>query len=206
MREYGRNVQAMVQHACTLEDRAERQKIANYLIEVMTQINPQVKAMENYQHKLWDHLFYISDFQLDVDSPYPKPGPEDFEERAKSIPMKYPRRPIQFKHYGKYVETMIKRVLEMGDEPEKQKAFAEVIGNYMKLVYNQWNRDNISDDVIKDDFEMLTNGRLTLEDDSNLDSLTRSQRPTPQGQRRPAYNKPKQGGGQFKKKFNRKRR
>lgn len=198
MREYGRNVQSLVDYACTVEDKEERQRIAEFIIEVMTQINPQLKSFEEYRQKLWDHLFYMSDWKLDVESPYEKPDPDTYEKRYQSMQMTYPRQRIKYRHYGKNVETMVKKAIAMEDS-EKQKAFAESIGNYMKMVYNSWNRDNITDEVIMNDFKMLSGGELTLEEDSNLDSLRRSNRSS-----RPSNHKNTRSGGRGKSNYRKK--
>lgn len=204
MREYGRNVQSLVNYACSVEDRAERQKIADFIIEVMTQINPGLKSFEEYKQKLWDHLFYMSDWKLDVDSPYEKPDPETYEKRYQSKKMTYPRQRIKYRHYGKNVERMIQKAVTTED-PEKQKAYAEVIGNYMKMVYNTWNRDNITDEVIMNDFELLSEGQLSLAEEANLDSLRKSTpRSRPSNHRGQRPNRPK--GGFRKKSFHRKKR
>lgn len=204
MREYGRNVQSLVDYACTVEDRKERQKIAAFIIEVMTQINPGLKTFEEYKQKLWDHLFYMSDWKLDVDTPYDMPDPDTYEKRYQSKQMTYPRQRIKYRHYGKNVESMVKKALEIED-PEKQKAYAEVIGNYMKMVYNTWNRDNITDEVIMNDFEMLSDGQLSLEEEANLDSLRRSNRTRPPAHKNQRQNRPTKGGFR-KKSFHRKKR
>lgn len=204
MREYGRNVQSLVDYACTVEDRKERQKIAAFIIEVMTQINPGLKTFEEYKQKLWDHLFYMSDWKLDVDTPYDMPDPDTYEKRYQSKQMTYPRQRIKYRHYGKNVESMVKKALEIED-PEKQKAYAEVIGNYMKMVYNTWNRDNITDEVIMNDFEMLSDGQLSLEEEANLDSLRRSNRTRPPAHKNQRQNRPAKGGFR-KKSFHRKKR
>jgi hypothetical protein len=210
IREYGRNVQELIRYACTIEDRNERQRVANYIIEAMIQINPNNKGIEDYRRKLWDHLFIISNFELDVDSPYPKPDPTVLEYASKSIKIPYPKQRIRFRHYGRYVEGMIKKALETED-PEKKAAFAAVIGNYMKLVGQQWNRENITDETIKGDFKMMTAGDLELPDETNLDSLARSTRNVPKQdmplKKRPTGRgkKPRQSGS-YQKPFNKRKK
>lgn len=170
--EYGRHVQSLIRYAVTVDDEVKRNKIAKYIVELMSQMNPQMKTIEEFKRKLWDHLFVISDFKLEVESPYPIPTEEEVQNKA-ITPLPYPKQEIEFKHYGKNVEVMIDRAKNM-DHKEKQKAFATVIGNYMKMVYNNWNRDNINDEVIKNDMRMLSKGDLSLEEDTNLDALTQS--------------------------------
>lgn len=171
IREYGRHVQSMVDYTLTLEDRQKRNQQAQAIIELMGQMNPGLRNVEEFRHKLWDHLFIISEGRLDVDSPYPKPNLETIRKKPKHIG--YPRQQIKFKHYGKNVERLIEKAIEMEDE-DKKKGFTECIGNYMKLVHKNWNKENANDEIIKSDIAALSNGKLHVDDDSNLDSLTRS--------------------------------
>ncbi len=175
--EYGRNVQNLVNYAMTVEDRERRNKIARYIIELMAQINPQYKSVEEYRRKLWDHLFYISDFKLDVDSPYPKPNPEDLIKTFRNTGrMSYPPRTKRNRHYGRNIEIMIKRAIEMEDE-EKKKAYTKIIANYMKLAYANWTRESVTDDIILNDINKMSGGLLKLEgEDMELNSVAGSLR------------------------------
>ena len=100
--EYGRNVQNMVDHAVSVEDREERNKVAHSIIDVMGNLNPHLRDVPDFKHKLWDHLFIMSDFKLDVDSPYPKPTPESFQEKPRRVT--YPENGIRYRHYGRTIE------------------------------------------------------------------------------------------------------
>ncbi|GIV34054.1 MAG: hypothetical protein KatS3mg031_1589 [Chitinophagales bacterium] len=171
IREYGRHLQSMVEYVASIEDREKRNKLANAIVELMGQMNPGLRNVDEFRHKLWDHIYIISGGKLDVDSPYPKPDLDVI--RKKPMHIGYPKNEIRFKHYGKNVERLIEKAVEMEDE-EKRKAFTECIGNYMKLVHRNWNKDNANDATIKQDILTLSNGKLVLDDDSNLDSLTRS--------------------------------
>ncbi len=171
IREYGRHLQGMVDYAVSVEDREKRTKLAQTIIELMGQMNPGLRNVEEFRHKLWDHIFIISGGKLDVDSPYPKPNLEVIRRKPKHIG--YPKQNIKFKHYGKNVERLIEKAIEMEDE-DKKKGFTECIGNYMKLVHRNWNKENANDEIIKGDIEALSGGKLHVDDDSNLDSLTRS--------------------------------
>ncbi len=171
IREYGRHLQSMVEYAASVEDKEKRNKLANAIIDLMGQMNPGLRNVEEFRHKLWDHIFIISGGKLEVDSPYPKPNLDVIHKKPKHIG--YPRQKIKFKHYGKNVESMIQKAMEMEDEAKK-KDFTECIGNYMKLVHRNWNKDNANDATIKQDIIALSDGALVLDDDSNLDSLTRS--------------------------------
>jgi hypothetical protein len=111
--EYGRNIQGMIKYCCTIESREERNMCARAIIQVMGQINPPLRDQADYTHKLWDHLFIISQFQLDVDSSYPLPNPQTFNEKPKVLD--YPKGRIRFKHYGKTIEDRVDITLELED-------------------------------------------------------------------------------------------
>ncbi|MBC8173931.1 MAG: DUF4290 domain-containing protein [Chitinophagales bacterium] len=177
LKEYGRNVQSLVDVALTVEDDGERQKVVQDIIDLMGAINPSLRNVDDFRHKLWDHIFMISDFQLKAESPYPLPEREKLMRKNKR--MSYPRSNIKFRHYGKFVESLITKAIQMEDL-EKRRAFTDIIGNYMKLVYQNWNRENVTDDVIKTDIKFLSNGILSLDDESNLDNLSKSTRRPPQ--------------------------
>jgi hypothetical protein len=170
IREYGRHVQRIVAHALTIKDREYRNKFALEIIELMGQLNPQLRNVEDFRHKLWDHLFILSDFKLDVDSPYPIKSREEIEK--KPVPLPYPHGKIRYKHYGKNVESLVKKAIETED-PEKRDGFAQCIGNYMKLVYQNSSREFANDHLIMDDLRILSDGQLSLDRDTNLNMLTR---------------------------------
>lgn len=187
MKEYGRNIQNLVQYAATIEDDALRNQLVADIIDLMGTLNPNLRNVEDYRHKLWDHLFMISDFKLKADSPYPIPTRELLKRHT--MVLEYPKENVKFRHYGRYVESMIEKAKGIAD-PEKKKEFVEIIGNYMKLVYQNWNRENVTDDIIKNDLRFLSGNELSLDDESNLDSLSRSSRKTIQPQQKPNLNKP----------------
>lgn len=157
MREYGRHVQKMVDHLLTIEDKERRQKNANAVIELMGFINPQLKNIEDYRHKLWDHLFLISDFKLDVESPYPIPTSESL--RAKPNPLPYPKRYPKYSHLGKHLEVVIQKAMAEENE-EKRSGFAHAIAYYMKLTYNNWHKELVPDDSIRSELNAITQGQL----------------------------------------------
>ncbi|OFY87273.1 MAG: hypothetical protein A3F72_17400 [Bacteroidetes bacterium RIFCSPLOWO2_12_FULL_35_15] len=165
--EYGRNIQKMIDFAITVADREERNKVARAIIDVMGQLNPHLRDVTDFKHKLWDHLFIISEFNLDVDSPYPKPTPETFQTKPDRV--LYPSNDIRYKHYGKTVERIIAKAKEYPDGEEKA-ALTEQIANMMKRSYLTWNRDSVNDEVILKQLEELSNGELTLADPSALRS------------------------------------
>lgn len=159
MREYGRNVQKMVEYILTVEDPEKRKKNADSVIELMAILNPSLKNVEDYKHKLWDHLFQISDFNLDVEAPYPKPTKD--EVRAKPSPMPYPTRTSKLAHLGANMDALIEKALEETD-PEKRQGFANSIAYYMKLAYSNWHKETVHDDAIQSELTDITDGQLTF--------------------------------------------
>jgi uncharacterized membrane protein YgcG len=157
IREYGRHIQKMVDHILTIEDRERRQKQAQVVIELMGVLNPHLKNVEDFRHKLWDHLFLISDFKLDVDSPYPIPTAEKLSRRPEPLP--YPKRYPKYSHLGKNLELVIGKALDE-ENPEKRQGFANAIAYYMKLAYNNWHKDQVHDDAIQQELTNLTKGQL----------------------------------------------
>jgi hypothetical protein len=163
--EYGRNIQKMIDYTTTIEDREKRTKAAKVIVNIMAQMNPHIRENEDYMHKLWDHLYYISDFKLDVDSPYPPPQKDTFQKKPERIP--YSDNKITFRHYGKYVEKMIEKISEMENGEEKD-YLIQIIANHLKKSYLNWNRDSVNDETIFKHLEELSGGRLKLTDDQQL--------------------------------------
>jgi len=157
--EYGRNIQKIVEHAITIKDKEERNKIANAIISVMGQLNPHLRDIADFKHKLWDHLFIISNFKLDVDSPYPLPDKEVLFEKPES--MAYPKTENRFKHYGKSVKNLIDSAMNIEDEAEKN-ALTGVILNLMKKTYLTFNQDTVDDNQILDDLKLISKGKLNV--------------------------------------------
>ena len=163
--EYGRNIQKMIEHTVGLKDKEERNKAAKVIISVMGQLNPHLRDVNDFKHKLWDHLFIISDFKLDVESPYPKPTPQSLSITPERIP--YPDHKIRFKHYGKTIELMIEKAKTFKEGPEKD-ALIMAIANHLKKSYLTWNKDSVTDEHILKDLEELSNGELKLSRDVRL--------------------------------------
>ena len=157
MREYGRHIQKMIEFVKNIEDKEDRQKNAYALIELMGFLNPHLRNVEDFRHKLWDHLFLIADFNLDVESPYPIPTEELL--RARPLPMGYPKRYPKFSHLGKNLELVIDKAL-VEENPEKRNGFANAIAYYMKLAYNNWHKETVHDDAIQTELSTLTGGQL----------------------------------------------
>ncbi len=158
--EYGRHIQKMVQYASTIADREERNKCVRAIISVMGQLFPQLRDIEDYNHKLWDHLQIMSGFTLDVDSPYPVPSKESLAKKPDRVP--YPSGNIRFGHYGRYIERMIDKCSDMEDGEPKE-AFKISIANVMKYNSINWNRNHVTDDVIFNDLKLLSKGKLEIE-------------------------------------------
>ncbi len=163
--EYGRTIQKMIEHACTIEDRDERNNCARAIVRVMGEMNPHLRDVEGFNHKLWDHLFLISGFQLDVDSPYPIPNNETLTRKPKVL--NYPFKKIRFKHYGKNLERMIEAVSqkELGEE---RTYLIKNLGNFMKQSYSKWNGNSVTDEVINNHLKELSEGKLKLEPNMRL--------------------------------------
>jgi hypothetical protein len=157
IREYGRHIQKMAEYVLTIEDREKRQKNANALVELMGFLNPQLKTVEDFRHKLWDHLFLITDFKLDVESPYPIPTRETL--RPTPDPLPYPKRYPKYNHLGKNIEIVIDKALSEEDA-EKRQGFANSIAYYMKLTYSNWHKELVHDDNIQTELSSITKGEL----------------------------------------------
>lgn len=157
--EYGRNVQKMVDHIKTIEDRDERNRAAKTIIQIMGNLNPHLRDVGDFKHKLWDHLALIADFELDIDSPYPVPEPAKFVEKPKQVP--YGQGDIKYLHYGHIIELMINAASEMEDGEEKE-YLTNLIVNQMKKSYITWNRSQVADEVIIENLKYLSRGKLKI--------------------------------------------
>lgn len=158
--EYGRNIQKMVLHLKTIEDRDERNKQAQAVIHIMGNMNPHLRDVGDFKHKLWDHLAIISDFELDVDSPYPTPEPETLNAPPEKLPYKNAK-DVSYMHYGRVIESMVKRATEY-EEGEEKDYLIEVICNQMKKSFLNWNRESVNDDLIFHDLMILSNNELKI--------------------------------------------
>lgn len=160
IREYGRHIQKMVDHVLSIEDRDKRTRNAHTIVELMGFLNPSVKTVEDYKHKLWDHLYLISDFKLDVDSPYPMPDKEAYNEKPE--PMDYPNQHPKYNHLGRNLESLIEKAMNEEDE-EKKQGLANAIAYYMKLTYSTWHKELVHDDSIQSELSAITNGELEFD-------------------------------------------
>lgn len=163
--EYGRNIQQLVQYTCTIKNKEERTNMAHAIIAIMGRLNPMLRDITDFRHKLWDHLHIISNFKLDVEAPYPKPSKDILVSKPERV--KYPSQKIKFKHYGRAVELMIDKASAMKNGEEKT-AFIEAIANLMKKSYLVWNRDTVADSVILQELEDLSKGKLKVPENFRL--------------------------------------
>lgn len=165
--EYGRNIKNMIDYAISIADKEERQKVANAIISVMGQLNPHLRDIDDFTHKLWDHLFILSNNKLDVESPYPKPELEEAEKKPELLTYSEGKRKIKYAYYGKSVSLFIKEAIAKTDEEEK-KQITIAVANLMKKLFLTWNKDFVEDEVIYKHLKELSNGELTLDSDTVL--------------------------------------
>ena len=169
MPEYGRNIYKMVCHLREIEDRDKRSRQAAAVVKVMELLNPQVHSQENYEQKLWDHLFMIAGYDLDIDSPYPVPAPERLQTAPEKIPLN--KRPIKANHYGRNIESIIDLVAEQTDS-EVKTAMIRALAIYMRQQYLIWNKDSVADETIFKDIERLSDYRIKVPEGIDLGKVT----------------------------------
>lgn len=157
--EYGRSVQNMVDHALTIEDRAERQRCANTIVNIMGGMFPHLRDVADFKQKLWDHLAIMADFKLDIDYPVEIVKKESLEIKPQRIP--YSQHDIRFRHYGRFVQDMIKLAVDF-QEGEERNQLIRMIANHMKRDYLNWNKDGVEDQKILDDLCELSGGKIKL--------------------------------------------
>ena len=157
--EYGRSVQNMVDHALTIEDREERQRCANTIINIMGGMFPHLRDVPDFKHKLWDHLAIMSDFKLDIDYPFEIVKKEDLVMKPEKIA--YSNGAIRYRHYGRFLEELVKKASEVEDE-EERKALIKLLAIQMKKSLNNWNKDGMEDQKIVDDLWEYSNGIIDL--------------------------------------------
>ena len=168
--EYGRNIQNLLSYALTIEDRTKRSQVAQEIVNLMNIMNPQNRSIPNYKEKLWNHLYRMSGYKLDVDVPegitiHP------VKEVNRNHDLGYPSLEYSYRHYGHYTQEMIRKALAMENE-EMRNWYSESIASFMKLAYRTWNREHfVSDTVIKADLEEMSNNALTFSDDFAIENL-----------------------------------
>ena len=166
MPEYGRNIQQMVEYCKSLPSKEERNEVAKTIVEFMGQRNPHLRDEENYKHKLWDHLYILADYDLDVDAPYPFPTKEELAQKPNR--MDYPSFENEYKFYGKSILQLIDRAIEL-EEGEEKEALIQVIANNMKKSYNVYNKEHVQDEVIFRHLKELSQDKLDLTGIETLD-------------------------------------
>ena len=163
--EYGRNIQKMVDFAITVKDKEERNKVAKAIIQIMGQLNPHLRDITDFKHKLWDHIFIMSDFKLEVDSPFPKPDKKSFQTKPELL--KYPQKKMKYRFYGKTIEDIIAEAVSYKEGEEKD-VLIEMIANHMKKSYLNWNLDSVDDSLILQHLKEFSTGKLKLKESSKL--------------------------------------
>lgn len=175
--EYGRHMQKMINYATSRETKEERNKLAKAIIAVMGNLQPHLRDVPDFQHKLWDQLFIMSNFKLDADSPYEKPSKEVLEARPE--PLEYPQNFPKYRFYGNNIKTMID-VANTWEDGEMKEALVYTIANHMKKCFLNWNKDTVEDAVIFNHLYELSDGKINLKDSkedlSDSTSLMRSKR------------------------------
>ena len=161
--EYGRHVHMMVQHAIRIKDREQRNIAAQTIIGVMGNLMPHLRETPDFKHKLWDHLFIMSEFKLDIDAPYPPPSPAEMVEKPQTVP--YPQSHIRHKHYGKILIDMIRETGKLEDSPQRD-SLIQLLANQMRKSYIAWNRSELNIESIVQDLWDISDGKIVLNPES----------------------------------------
>jgi len=206
LKEYGRNVQKLVEHIRNEPSREKRTEMAYTLIELIKQLTPSLKEQPENPQRLWDDLYIIADFNLDIDSPYPVPERDILFKKPKR--MDYPQSAIEFKHYGKNIERLVQEAVKIEDPQEREDAII-YLGKLMKTFYSNWNKETLDDSVILKDIERMSGGKLSINidrvrEDNLFEKLYKERKKA-----KPQQNGARQQGGshrQFKGKGNQRRR
>jgi hypothetical protein len=157
--EYGRNIQKMVQLAKAEPDTEKRNKMAQAIIAIMGNMNPHLRDIADFKHKLWDHLAIIAEFDLDIESPYEAPKIETLNEKPEIVP--YKKKVTKFKHYGQTIEKMVQAAIDM-EEGELKGILIQLIANHMKKCYLTWNKEAVADEQIVRDLKIISDGKIDL--------------------------------------------
>lgn len=169
MPEYGRNVLQMVEQLKDIPDKEKRTQQAYAVVKVMESLNPQVHQQENWAQKLWDHLYMIAGYDLDVDSPYPAPVPEEVNSKPDPIPLNI--KPIRARHYGRNIESILD-LIASEPEGEMKTEMIRSLAIYMRQQYLIWNKDTVADETIFTDIERLSGGRVSVPRDLELSKIS----------------------------------
>ncbi len=182
--EHGRHVQSLIKYCKTIEDDKERQQFAEQVVNLMHQMNPQNKNVQEYRNRLWKHFFRIAEFDIKVTAPDGLSiEPEAARERPSGV--EYPTFDSRFRHYGHNVKSLIEKAILMEDGPIKD-GFVETIAGFMKMAYKNWNKEHyVSDEIVLEDLKAMSKGQLVLSENASLDTLAKAVRPS---KRRPQNN------------------
>jgi len=198
LKEYGRNVQKLAEYVTQIEDPEKRTSMAHTLVDLMKQVTPTVKDTTENAQKLWDDLFIMTNFKLEIESPFPKPDVSILNRKPQIVP--YKEDEIRYKHYGRNLELMIQKATELENEEEKEAAVI-YIGKMMKAFYTTWNKDNVDDKVIVQNIKELSKNQLVIDVDkvkeNNLFEIQHQYKERPQ---RPKQKRPYSGGSSRKRK------
>jgi hypothetical protein len=195
--EYGRNVQKMIDFAVSLPTREERNKAARAIIEVMGQLNPHLRDFDDYKHKLWTHLYIMSDFKIDVDSPYPVPNREEIDMKPEKL--RYPKNNIRYGHYGHNVQKMINNIVNIESDEERE-IVTNRLANLMKKLYVSYNNEAVENEVILEQLVELSNGKLRMANPDELAATQQILRSIGGSNTSSAFKKKKSMKSKFKKK------
>lgn len=166
--EYGRSIHKMIAFAIALPTIEERTSAAKTIVTAMTMLNPQIRELTDYKQKLWDHLFIMSDFKLDCESPYPMPQPDAIHAKPKRVP--YPQKSIKYRNYGSILEKLIKEARTMEEGEEKQ-MLSGMIANFMKHLFLTYNKDSVNDEVIFEHLKEMSGGLLEVTEGTKLSAV-----------------------------------
>ncbi|REH50425.1 uncharacterized protein DUF4290 [Tenacibaculum gallaicum] len=196
--EYGRHIQKLVNHCIALEDKEERNTMAKAIIDVMGNLQPHLRDVPDFKHKLWDQLHIMADFELDVDSPYETPSKEELQEAPDRLP--YPKSASKYRFYGTNIQTMIDEALTW-EEGDMKEALVFTIANHMKKCYLNWNKDTVDDNVIFNHLYELSDGRIDIRDieEDLADSKSLLRKRSSQGQHK-SHSKGKGSTNKYRKK------
>ena len=192
--EYGRHIHLMVEQIIDIKNKDERNKKAKAIIDVMGNLNPHLRDISDFQHKLWDQLFIMSNFKLNVDSPFEKPEAELLSKKPK--PMDYPNNPPKYRFYGSNLKKMIDAAIKW-EEGEMKDALVFNIANHMKKCFLNWNKDTVDDNIIFDHLKDLSHGELSIKEEllplTSTDVLLKMKSKNGNGPRNKSMNKPRKG-------------
>lgn len=190
--EYGRNIQRMVDHALSLENKEERTRCVQTIISIMGNLFPHLRDVPDFKHKLWDHLAIMSDFKLDIDYPYEVIRPDKLSAKPEKVP--YSTNKIKVRHYGKYLEDLIDKAVAMEDGPERNRLI-ELMANHMKKSFLTLNRETVDDQKIFDDLKLLSDDKILVNEDTiRLMDYKEQQPPRKQVQRQGGNRKNQKNG------------